>query len=65
MLRIIPSGLSSQAVYGSTPGGKIDEGANPGVSSHTPNLERGMRRAVDSGSFRLLLVAYDFRTGPT
>jgi uncharacterized protein len=35
-----------------------------GVSSHTPNLEQVMRRAVDSGRFQMLLVAYNFKNWP-
>jgi predicted aldo/keto reductase-like oxidoreductase len=35
-----------------------------GVSSHTPNLERVMRHAVDSGRFHMLLVAYNFKNWP-
>jgi aryl-alcohol dehydrogenase-like predicted oxidoreductase len=35
-----------------------------GVSSHTPNLERVMRHAVDSGRFQMLLVAYNFKNWP-
>jgi predicted aldo/keto reductase-like oxidoreductase len=35
-----------------------------GVSSHTPNLEKVMRTAVDSGRFQMLLVAYNFKNWP-
>lgn len=35
-----------------------------GVSSHTPNLERVMRHAVDSGRFDVIMVAYNFRNWP-
>ena len=35
-----------------------------GVSSHTPNLERVIRHAVDSGRFHMLLVAYNFKNWP-
>jgi predicted aldo/keto reductase-like oxidoreductase len=35
-----------------------------GVSSHTPNLEEVMRKAVDSGRFHMMLVAYNFKNWP-
>ena len=35
-----------------------------GVSSHTPNLEKVMRHAVDSGRFNVLLVAHNFNNWP-
>lgn len=35
-----------------------------GVSSHTPDLERVMRQAVDSGRFQVIMVAYNFRSWP-
>lgn len=35
-----------------------------GVSSHTPDLETVMRRAVDSGRFDVIMVAYNFRNWP-
>jgi aryl-alcohol dehydrogenase-like predicted oxidoreductase len=35
-----------------------------GVSSHTPNLERVMAHAVDSGRFDVIMVAYNFRNWP-
>jgi predicted aldo/keto reductase-like oxidoreductase len=35
-----------------------------GVSSHTPNLEEVMRRAVDSDRFDVIMVAYNFNNWP-
>jgi len=35
-----------------------------GVSSHTPDLEMVMRRAVDSGRFDAIMVAYNFKNWP-
>src|SRR5262245_19876781 len=35
-----------------------------GVSSHTPHLETVMRRAVDSGRFDVIMVAYNFKNWP-
>lgn len=35
-----------------------------GVSSHTPELEAVMNKAVDSGRFDVLMVAYNFRNWP-
>lgn len=35
-----------------------------GVSSHTPELEAVMHRAVDSGRFDVIMVAYNFRNWP-
>ncbi len=35
-----------------------------GVSSHTPNLEKVMRHAVDSGRFHVIMVAYSFKSWP-
>ncbi|HYC53874.1 MAG TPA: aldo/keto reductase [Candidatus Binatia bacterium] len=35
-----------------------------GVSSHTPNLEAVMNRAVDSGRFDVIMVAYNFENWP-
>ncbi len=35
-----------------------------GVSSHTPQLEKVMRHAVDSGRFDVIMVAYNFRNWP-
>lgn len=35
-----------------------------GVSSHTPDLEKVMRHAVDSGRFDVLMVAYNFKNWP-
>ncbi len=35
-----------------------------GVSSHTPNLEQVMSRAVDSGRFDIIMVAYNFKQWP-
>jgi predicted aldo/keto reductase-like oxidoreductase len=35
-----------------------------GVSSHTPDLERVMRHAVDSGRFDVIMVAYNFKDWP-
>ena len=36
-----------------------------GVSSHTPDLEKVMRHAVDSGRFDVIMVAYNFKNWPT
>jgi predicted aldo/keto reductase-like oxidoreductase len=35
-----------------------------GVSSHTPDLEKVMRHAVDSGRFDVIMVAYNFKNWP-
>ena len=35
-----------------------------GVSSHTPDLEKVMRHAVDSGRFDVVMVAYNFKNWP-
>lgn len=35
-----------------------------GVSSHTPDLETVMARAVDSGRFDVIMVAYNFKNWP-
>jgi uncharacterized protein len=35
-----------------------------GVSSHTPNLEKVMRHAVECGRFNMLLVAHNFNNWP-
>lgn len=35
-----------------------------GVSSHTPQLEKVMRHAVDSGRFDVIMVAYNFKNWP-
>ena len=35
-----------------------------GVSSHTPDLEKVMAHAVDSGRFGVIMVAYNFRNWP-
>jgi predicted aldo/keto reductase-like oxidoreductase len=35
-----------------------------GVSSHTPHLETVMRKAVDSGRFDVIMVAYNFKNWP-
>ncbi len=35
-----------------------------GVSSHTPNLEQVMARAVDGGRFDAIMVAYNFKNWP-
>lgn len=35
-----------------------------GVSSHTPELEKVMNHAVDSGRFDVIMVAYNFRHWP-
>ena len=35
-----------------------------GVSSHTPELETVMNRAVDSGRFHVIMVAYNFNNWP-
>jgi len=35
-----------------------------GVSSHTPELETVMNRAVDSGRFDVIMVAYNFKNWP-
>jgi predicted aldo/keto reductase-like oxidoreductase len=35
-----------------------------GVSSHTPHLETVMHRAVDSGRFDVIMVAYNFKNWP-
>jgi len=35
-----------------------------GVSSHTPDLEKVMNEAVDSGRFDVLMVAYNFKNWP-
>lgn len=35
-----------------------------GVSSHTPELEAVMNRAVDSGRFQVIMVAYNFNNWP-
>jgi len=35
-----------------------------GVSSHTPQLETVMARAVDSGRFDVIMVAYNFKNWP-
>lgn len=35
-----------------------------GVSSHTPDLEKVMRTAVDSGRFAMIMVAYNFHNWP-
>ena len=35
-----------------------------GVSSHTPQLEEVMNRAVDSGRFDVIMVAYNFKNWP-
>ena len=35
-----------------------------GVSSHTPELEKVMSRAVDSGRFDVIMVAYNFKNWP-
>ncbi len=35
-----------------------------GVSSHTPNLETVMNKAVDSGRFDVIMVAYNFKNWP-
>lgn len=35
-----------------------------GVSSHTPDLERVMRHAVDSGRFDVIMAAYNFKNWP-